>query len=156
MTDRQCVLTIAAASGRVAYVLLKDMHVSAWGLSRKASNGPDDAALCAARWIEWLRPDVVVTEKITKGSKKGARTRSVTSAITAVADRADILNVEVVRGRSYPSKYAEAHGLARDFPELAHLVPKRRKPWDTEPRTTVYFEALALALAALGDPNIER
>ena len=154
MTDKQRVLTIAAASGRVGYVFLENMSVLTWGLSRKASRGEAEAAACAAAWIEQLRPDVVVTERVLPRSRKAPLTRAVIGAIATVAERADLLHLSVARWQGYPSKFAEAEALARDHPELAHLVPKPRQPWDTEPRTTVYFEALALAHGALGDPGL--
>jgi len=153
---RRRVLTIAAASGRVGHVLLEDMVVATWGLSRKASRGAGEAEISAAGWIERLRPDIVVTEKILPGSRKGDRSKTVIAAITAVADLADVLNIEVARWQGYESKFAEAKALAEDHPKLAHLVPKVGRPWDPEPRTTLCFEALALALCALGDPNLKR
>ena len=153
--DRRA-LAIAAASGRVGYVLLEDMRPELWGLSRKASRGAVDASEVAANWIERIRPDLVVTEKILAGSAKGPKTRDIIAAITAVAELADVLDLQVARHQAYPSKYDEAKALAADFPELAHLLPDERKPWQSEPRTMIYFEALALALAALGDPTFER
>lgn len=156
MRTKQRVLTIAAASGRVGHVLLEDMTVVTWGLSRKASRGEIEAATCAAAWIEWLRPDVVVTEKVLPRSKKSALTRSVIAAMSDVATRADLLHIAVARWQGYPSKFVEAEALARVHPELAHLLPRPRKLWDGEPRRTVYFEALALAHSALGDPTVKQ
>lgn len=156
MAPRQRVLTIAAASGRVGFVCLEDMTVQTWGLSRKASRSETEAAACAAAWIEQLRPDVVVTEKVSARSRKAARTRSVIAAIGDVADRADLLHICVPRWQGYPTKFVEAEELARVHPELAHLVPKPRRAWDPEPRTTVYFEALTLAHSALGDLGLKR
>ncbi len=88
-------------------------------------------------------------------SKKGERTRTVIAVIAAVADVADVAHIAVVRWQGHRNKFAEAAALAEDHPRLAHLLPKVRKPWDPEPKTTVYFEALALVLAALGDPKID-
>lgn len=155
MAARQRVLAIAAASGRVGYVVLEDMEVMTWGLSRKASAGAQEAASAAAKWIERIRPDVVVTEKVLARSKKGERTRVVIAAIAEVVDLADVAHIAVARWQGHRNKFAEAAALAEDYPRLAHLLPKVRKPWDPEPKTTVYFEALALALAALGDPKID-
>ncbi len=150
MAASQRVLSIAAASGRVGYVLLVDRKIIATGLSRKASNNADDAATSAANWIEQLRPDVVITERVLKSSKKGRKTRAVIAAMARVAEIADVLHQQVVRGQSHANKFEEAADLVRDFPEIAHLLPKPRKPWDSEPKTTVYFEALSLALTAIG------
>lgn len=153
MTDDQRILSIAAASSRVGYVVLKGMAYEGSGLSRKASSGPDAAAACAAQWIEEIRPDVVITEKVLAKSKKGARTRDVIAAMTGVADVADVLNIEIARWQGFESKYAEARALALEFPAMAHLVPRTRRPWESEPKATVYFEALSLALAAFGGPG---
>ena len=100
MTARQRVLSIAAASGRVGYVLLVDRKISTWGLSRKASANQDHAATRCANWIERLRPDVVVTERVLNRSKKGARTRAVIAAMTEVAEIADVRNIVVSRMRT--------------------------------------------------------
>lgn len=154
MATEQRVLTIAAASGRVGFVLLDDMIVQVWGLSRKASRGEAEAAACATGWIEQLRPDVVVTERVLPRSRKAARTKSVIAAIANVADRADLLHIRVSRWQAYSTKFEEAEALARVHPELRQLVPKPRRAWDPEPRTTVYFEAVALAHSALGDPGL--
>ena len=150
MAASQRVLSIAAASGRVGYVLLVDRKIAATGLSRKASNNADDAATSAANWIEQLRPNVVITERVLKRSKKGQKTRAVITAMAHVAEIADVLDLQVVRGQSHANKFEEAAELARDFPEIAHLLPKPRRPWDSEPKATVYFEALSLALTAIG------
>ncbi|MEQ8964879.1 MAG: hypothetical protein RID91_03570 [Azospirillaceae bacterium] len=147
------VLTIAAANGRVGYVFLDDTVVLTWGLSRKASRGPDEAAARTAQWLETLRPDVVITEKITRRNRKGDRTKAVIAAIRSVAEMADVLAIEVARVQSHQNKFEEAVEIAAIFPELARLVPKYRKPWQTEPKTTVYFEAAALVLSAFGDPR---
>jgi hypothetical protein len=150
MAVRPRVLAIAAASGRVGHVLLEDRRVAALGLSRKASQSASIAASCAANWIEQLRPDIVITERVRQRSKKGHRTRDVIAAMTDVADIADVLSIAVVRTQTHDNKYQEAAALAQEFPEIAHLVPKARRPWDPEPKTTVYFEALSLALSVIG------
>lgn len=156
MADEQRVLAIAAAAQHAGYLLLEDRTGTTWGISRRASDGAVEAATWAAQLIEGLRPDIVITEKVMRASKKGPRTREVIAAITAVADRADLLNLAVVKPHDHDNKYEEAAKLAEGHPELAHLLPKVRQVWDPEPRKMIYFEALALALAALGDPSIQR
>lgn len=156
MAGRQRVLAFAAAAQHVGYLLLEDMKGTAWGISRRASRGGADAAAWTADLIESLRPHVVITEKVMRSSKKGPRTKDVISAMTAVADRADLLNLEVARPHVHETKFEEASALAKSHPELAHLLPEERRIWDPEPRRMIYFEALALALAALGDPAVRQ
>ena len=76
MTLKRRVLAIAVASGRVGHVLVEADKVVDLGMSRKASSGPIEARTYAAQRMENLRPDVVVTEKISRKSKKGKKTRS--------------------------------------------------------------------------------
>lgn len=150
------VLAVAAASGRVGYVVLDDMTASISGLSRKAATGPAEAAACAATWIEQFRPVMVITEKVPASSKKGERTRSIIAAISGVAETADVLNLAVIRAQVHRNKFEEAAALAEAHPELAHLLPKARRPWDSEPKAIIYFEALSLAHSALGGPGLRQ
>lgn len=144
------VLAIAAASGRVGHVLVIGSNVADLGMSRKASLGPTAARTYAAQRIEDLRPDTVITEKVLRRSKKGEKTRAIIAAITSVADLADVLNMEVVRGRSHPNRFAEAKELAGRYPALRPYLPNVRKPWEAEPKTLIYFEAVSLVETALG------
>lgn len=143
-------MSLAAASSRVAYVLLADAQVIALGMSRKASYGPDTARSYAAQQIEDNRPDVVITEKVLKGSRKGPRTRAIIAAMTSVADVADVMSIEVVRAQSHADRFEEARDLARRYPALHAYLRSARKPWDPEPKTLIYFEALSLFEAAFG------
>ncbi|MFC6637403.1 hypothetical protein GV827_17580 [Sulfitobacter sp. JBTF-M27] len=147
--DRR-ILSIAVASGRVGHVVLEGANVVHLGMSKKASMGPAEARAFTAQALEDRRPDVVVTEKVLKKSKKGSKTRSVIKAITEVADCADVLNFEVSRGRSHDSRFDEARELAARYPKMEPYLPSGRKPWEAEPKTLIYFEALSLIESALG------
>lgn len=136
--------------------MLEDMEVSAWGLSRRASTDATEAAAAGARWIEQLRPDYLVTEKVLPKSRKGARTRELIAALTAAAEIADVIDIAVPLTRIHINKYEEAAALVADHPALAHLLPKARRLWEAVPKATVYFEALSLALIAFGNPKIAR
>ena len=144
------VLGFAAASGRVGFVLLSRGDVELLGMSRKASIGPAEASGYAAQRIEELRPDVIVTEKVVASSKKGGTTRTVIAAITAVADLAEVMNMDVVRGRMHATRFDEARKLAERYPAMQPYLPKVRKPWEAEPKALIYFEAIALIESALG------
>ncbi|RXV64722.1 hypothetical protein C6W92_06610 [Roseovarius sp. A46] len=141
---------MAAASGRVAHVLLKMGTVVDLGMSRKASSGPPEAQAYAAQQIESLRPDLVITEKVLSRSKKGPKTREIIAAITSVANVADVMNVEIVRLHSYSNRFEEARDLARRYPAMRPYLPKVRKPWEAEPKVLIYFEALSLTESVFG------
>lgn len=150
MMDDRRVLAISVASGRVGHVLMIGAEIANLGMSRKASAGPVEAQSYAAQQIETLRPHVVITEKVLARSKKGARTRAIIGAITAVADVADVLNVEVVRGQAHANRFEEAQDLVSRYPALRPYLPKRRKPWESEPKALMYFEALSLVESVFG------
>lgn len=144
-------LAIAVGSGRVGYVFLVDGAPFNWKLSRKASRSPEHAATHAGEWIDRLRPDLVVTEKITTRCRKGVRAKALMEAVARTASEQDLFDVAVERPRQFPNKYAEAAALADRFPDLRPWVPKPRKLWESEPRSITYFEALSLALVVI-DP----
>jgi hypothetical protein len=144
MRNERRMLAIAAASGRVGHVLVDGAAIANLGMSRKASSGAMAARAYAAQQIEDLRPDVVVTEMLARGSKKGQRTRAIIAAIASVAELADVLNVEVARGRTHANRFEAAAALARRYSALQPYLPRGRKPWEAEPKTMIYFEALAL------------
>jgi hypothetical protein len=146
-------LAVAAASGRIAYVYLIGNRLMDWRVSDKASDNEAEAAKSAARWIETLQPDVVVTEDTLGAKKKGRRTKEIIASIAEVASRAEVLDVSVVREQLYPNKYVEAKALAERYPDLQPWLPYRRLLLDNEHRNTVIFEALALAQVILQGPT---
>lgn len=142
-------LAIAAASGRVGYVFLVDKKLYGWSLSRKASESPQEAARFAKGWIERMRPGVIVTEKHAERCRKGAAVLAVIEAINRVAESEPLFDISIPRPRNFPNKFAEAEELCDRYPELRPRLPKPRMVWDSEPRNTTIFEALALALEVI-------
>ncbi|MCU7838886.1 MAG: hypothetical protein KZQ94_05855 [Candidatus Thiodiazotropha sp. (ex Troendleina suluensis)] len=141
------VLAIAAASQRVGYVYLIKGDLKDWRVSEKAAKSPGDAAYEMQKWINELTPEVVVTEKIENAIKKGEMTKAVIAAMARVAEQNYVLDVSVQRTQKHQSKYEEAMELAERYPDIAAWLPKKRRFFDSEPRNTVLFEALALAEA---------
>ncbi len=139
------ILAIAAATGRVGYVYLVGGKLKDWRISRKAARSPVDAAEQAQRWINRLKPEVVVTEKTETAAKKSTKTKEIIHAIARTAAHNYVLDVSVAREHDYANKYEEAAALGKQHPEIAPWVPKKRRFFDTEPRSTVLFEALSLA-----------
>lgn len=146
-------LSIAAATGRVAYVYLIGDRLMDWRISDKASTSIKEAEAASKRWIEILQPDVVITEIPISKTRKGDNTRQLIETIANVAESAKVLDVKVTREQIYPNKYVEAAALAEQYPELLPWVPRQRRFFDNEHRNTVLFEALALAQSILRDPS---
>nr|WP_286193615.1 hypothetical protein [Boseongicola sp. H5] len=147
------VLSIAVASGRAGYVYLQGAQLLDWGIAVKAVKTGSDLVGFVQLLIIDLKPDVVVTEKLDAGCRKGKRTKELIHSIAVLASHNTVLDVSVERPRTFPSKYEEAHYLAGKHPELAGYLPKRkRRLFDFEPRGMVIFEAIAMAEAVIKGP----
>ena len=139
-------LSVAAATGKVGYVYLMNGTPYDWGISVKASGSTEAVYGHVKKWIDYYRPDYVVTERIGKNNRKGEFSRAIADAIARAAQDSLVPHAYVDRVQTYANKYDEAEALAARFPELTDWIPKRRKLWEPEPRKTIIFEALALAL----------
>ena len=137
-------LAIAAASGRVGFILMRGNTPVDWGMSRKASSSPKALYKVMTQWIEKLQPDMIVSELAYSSTHKGARTHKLLEAANKQADEASCLNVTVIRKQQYGNKYIEAAALAKCYPTLEPWLPEKPPAWLPEPRAMIYFEALAL------------
>lgn len=144
------VLAFAAATGRVGSVFLVGDKLIDWHISNKAAENGIEAAGHAQALINDLMPDVVVTEELETASHKSKHTLELIAAIARTAEHNHLLEISVPRDHRYPNKYAEADALVERYPELAPWQPLKRRFYDNEPRNTVLFEALALALSMQG------
>lgn len=149
------VLAVAVASGRVGYTFLIGDRLWDWSISDRAAKSPTSAAETTQEWINQLRPDVVVTEKLDANCRKGGKSKRIIAAIARTAEHNYVLDVSVPREHDYPNKYQEAEALSRQYPDLVPWVPKKRRFFDNEPRNTVIFEALSLALSVLRGPSTQ-
>lgn len=151
--ERLRVLAVAAASRRVGYVFLIGARLVHWKVNERAAKSPVEAASALQCWINDLRPDVIVTEKIDDGFNKGARTRAVTMAFASTAANNYLLDVSVAPSREHASRHEERLALIRLYPELQPWLPRKRRAFDPEPRNTVLFDALSIALQVLNRPS---
>jgi hypothetical protein len=142
------VLAVAAATGRVGMVFLIGNRLMDWQISGKAAKSPEQAARFADAIIRSHRPDVFITERIDVARNKGDKAKALIDAMANAAAEHELLDISVERPHDFPNKYAEAAMLIERYPEIAAWQPRRRF-FDNEPRSTVLFEALALAENAL-------
>ncbi|WP_461425253.1 hypothetical protein [Gymnodinialimonas sp.] len=146
-------MSIAVASGRAGYVLLQGTQLLDWGIAVKATKTGSDMMGFVQELINELKPDVVVTEKLTETCRKGKRARKLIASIAELASHNMVLDVSVERPREFPSKHNEAQHLAGKHPEIAGYLPKRkRRLFDFEPRGMVIFEAISMAEAVASGP----
>ena len=139
------VLALAAATGRIGMVFLVGKRLLDWRVSNFAARSPDAAAVYVGKQIVFLKPDVVVTERIVMAAHKGDKTKALVAAMAAAAANHEVLDISLPRTCRFANKYDEANALVARYPDLNPWKPKPRRFFDNEPRNTVLFEALALA-----------
>lgn len=144
------VLSIAVASGNAGFVFLNDRVLVDWGCVQKATSSAVEMAGFAQTLITELEPEVVVTENCQDpGCRKGAFARELVRAVAETASHNYLHDVAVTRPRAFGTKHAEAEDIVIRYPELAGQLPGRpRKFFETEARSMMIFEAMALAEAA--------
>ena len=140
------VLAFAAARGRIGSVVLDGNLLIDWRISDKAADSPQAATAFAERMFAEFSPDVVVTEEVLLARHKGKRTVALIETLAEAAENHSLMSITLPRRQNYANKYVEADALTAQFPELAPWQPPPRRFYDNEPRNTVLFEALSLAL----------
>lgn len=145
-------IAFAAAKGRIGSIVIDGETLIDWRISETAAKNEALATAYVQRLFAEHTPDVVVTEDTLAARNKGMHSRLLTTAIAAAAEQHGLMSVSVPRQQRYKNKYAEADALSLRFPELAPWKPPKRCFYDNEPRNTVLFEALALAIELLPNP----
>lgn len=106
--------------------------------------------------IKQYQPSVVVLEDCTaKHSRRCSRVRELIQSIVKLASKSNIktrcfspLQVRQTFSASGAStKHGMAAAIARQFSELASIIPPPRKPWMSEDCRMNIFDAAALALS---------
>lgn len=146
-------LAVAAAHNRIGYVFLIGDGLVEWRISERAAGSTTKAVTWLQRHVDELKPDVIVTENPKTTKKKGQKTIAIIEAVGNLAANKKMLNAMVPRRHDYDNKYDEADALAALYPDLKPWVQRRRWFYDNEPRNTVIFEALSLALTVSHDPT---
>jgi len=150
-SNSPAVLSIAARSGRIAYVFFDGMELKAWSTSRKGSKNARAASAVVGSWIAQFVPDVIIVEDYRTATRKGRNTKAIIRAIENVAKNTSAGTCLVNRKQMFKNNIDEAREIAKQYPELKAWVPSKPKLWESEPRNIIYFEALALAKQALRD-----
>lgn len=144
MTRTLRVLGAAASFSELAFVYFEGGDLRYWGIYRRTVRSPDRAFALTLRWIDRYQPKLVIIPDYLEKSRKGQRARALIEVVATAADEEGVLCIRAERPQTARNKYEEAALLAVIFPELAPRVPPPRKPWDTERRGIILFEALAV------------
>ncbi|SLN12596.1 hypothetical protein ROG8370_00260 [Roseovarius gaetbuli] len=148
------VLAVAAANRRVGYAYFENWDLVYWTISTKAGEKPLNAVAVTQDLITRFAPDVLVSQKVTPALTKSKNTKKVISAIARTGKQNDLICIAVPRLRKHKNKYEEAEALAKIFPQVADYLPQPRQLHHSkEPRNTVLFEAIALAVTLFEDED---
>ncbi len=145
-SKRKRVLSVAAASGKVAYVFLIDGRLKDWHCSRAASLSPPMGRSLLRRAVARLEPDLVVSEDPFKPTRKYGSSKEILHALAQELIDCATPHHLIQRDQQFANKYVEAQALAKRFPAIAPWLPKTPKIWEAEPVSAIYFEALSMAL----------
>lgn len=143
------VLSIAARSGRIAYVFFAGSELKAWSTSRKGSKNSKAASVVVGSWIAQFVPDIIIVEDYRAATRKGRNTKAIIRTIENVAKSTSAGICVVNRKQMFKNNIDEARQFAEQYPELKAWLPSKPRIWESEPRNIIYFEALALAKQAL-------
>ena len=147
-------LAVAAANRRVGYAYFENADLVYWTISNKAGGKPMDAVAVTQDLITRFAPDVLVSQKVTPSLTKSKNTKKVIAAIARTGKHNGLIGIAVERPRKHKNKYVEAKALAEIFPQVADYLPQPRQLHHSkEPRNTVLFEAIALAVTLFEDAD---
>jgi len=145
-TKRQRVLSVAVASGKIAYVFLINGELKDWQCSRSASLSPSKGRSFLRKATIRLEPNLVVAEDPYRPTRKYGSSLGVLYALVQELVDSAKPHTLVQRSQRFANKYEEAKVLAQRFPEIAPWLPRTPKIWEAEPVNAVYFEALSMAV----------
>lgn len=147
-------LAVAAATGRIGYVFFVGHQLVDFDLSRKGYKNSNHAAGMLQHWIMTLKPDIVVTERLTEKSKKGSRARKITKTFALIASHNYVHDVSITMDREGRTRYEQAKHLADIYPDIASRLPHKPKFYESEDRAMILFDALTLAHLVQESPAI--
>ncbi len=136
-----------------------------WGVAYVGREKKAGALLRVTALLRRYDPDVVVIEDhASRACRRRERARNLLRAIpllvsshSIVIRRVSVRSVRVTFSAiGVSTKYPIAAALASRYPELAPLLPRKRKPWMSEDDRMGIFDAAAFALAYFGSGPEQR
>lgn len=151
ISDERAILALDPGSRGLAFVAFEGGELIDWGTCGEG-RPPGDSL---DRLLDRYRSDVLVIEDgNAPGSERRPAVRRLLETLARRAERRGTLVVRVPRRtvreswveHGFTRKEAVAEALAESFPELAPIVPPRRKAWQPERPRIDIFDALTLLL----------
>lgn len=152
MTRAHSVLGVAASFNTLSFVYFESGELRYWGNHPRSARTLEGAFKVSDRWLARCNPKLVIVPDY-DGTAKGTYARALVETVVGATENRDTPWIKAQRQQAFANKYLEAAALALVFPQIATVVPKPRKPWDTEPYGIVLFEALAITHTWLWQNN---
>ena len=150
------VLALDPTTKGFAYAVLEgSAELLDWGLAQSRVKGDPQSLRRIKALLDRYEPDLLVLEE-GEGSRRGARAKRLLGKVEALARERGIAVRSVSRTQvrevfklSGTTKHEIALEVTRRYRYLALRLPRRRKPWDSEPERMSIFDAVSFGLAAL-------
>lgn len=138
-------LAIAVRNGQIGVIYMLQDDIIDWRRTRTRRRSLGSVRRYLNKVILEFNPNVVVCESLSSAERKGERAKAILKLIESECRRLEQRHVVVLRVQEFSNKHDEAVTLCQRHPALNRLLPNRRRVQDDEPRSYVYFEAVALA-----------
>jgi hypothetical protein len=137
------------------FAVLEGIELIDWGLARLYSRKSEELLVRLDAMIRRYRPTLVCLEDVADDSRRTEATKRIESIVGYVA-LLDIPRALVSRDEirvalgltNRATKFQAAEAVAQSYPELAVLLPRARRPWESENEKVNVFDAVELALSA--------
>ncbi len=162
--ENASILAIALSSEGFGFAVIegKDTLID-WAVTYATGDKNGAAIAKVKKLLEHYKPFAIVLEdSIASGTRRSCRIRTLVKRIVAAAEaqnvKAVMLSRQLIRrnlsGDSLGNKDDLAALVAERFPEeLAHRLPPKRKPWNSQDHRMLIFDAVAVGLA-FGKQNL--
>ena len=161
---RNRVLVLDLRADRIGYAAFElPLNLLDYGASRFDSKKL--AWRRVSNLLRTFRPSVIVLRRVRgRSTRRQPRWRAILRMIRRGAKKIEVPVAWVTDSALHAfyrqfecrNKFQVAHLLSRRFPELARKLPSQRKPYEPEPWTMTYFDAIALGVVHLTGGEADR
>lgn len=141
-------------------VMMTESKLVDWGVKSVTSGRKNEHSLArAVELIDLYAPETIVLEDCSTGSRKRPRVQALIEEIASHAIAHDInverlsrrqVNLEILQSEG-GTKHAIAKKLSHNHEkQLGFRLPRKRRPWESEPHQMDMFNAVALVRSFLG------
>jgi hypothetical protein len=138
-------MSIAVNYNRIGFCYLIGKQPIDWQMTFKAATTIKNAENKITQWIDFYRPDVVITEDPRTLRRKGERARMLLDVAKRIADGSDVQHIEMPRVQPHRNLYDRIDELCERYPQLKAARPRRRKYYQKEPPYVTIFDAASMA-----------